>query len=219
MAHNPFTPQFQALPNAIPIFPLSGALLLPGTQLPLNIFEPRYLNMVFDVLGDHRLIGMVQPQPTAFHRTKPDVMHTGCAGRISSFSETSDGCLLIVLSGVCRFDVGDELPTTRGYRVVVPDWSHYGNDYRYRETQIRDRRLLLSRLRIYCDIHRLEVAWNVLEGMGDGDLVNFMAVQLPLEDEDKQSLLEAQDLPQRARLLMGMLEPAHHCDRRHGGLH
>lgn len=219
MAHNPFTPQFQALPTTLPIFPLSGAVLLPGTQIPLNIFEPRYLNMVFDVLGEHRLIGMVQPQTATLHRSKPEVMKTGCAGRISSFSEAADGCLLIVLSGVCRFDLGEELPSTRGYRVVMADWSLYEDDYTGHLAQVNERRLLTSRLRIYCDTHRLEIAWNVLERMSDGDLVNFLAVQLPLEDEDKQLLLEAHDLHQRARLLMGMLEPAHHCDKRRGGLH
>lgn len=219
MARNPFTLRFDALPRTLPVFPLPGAVVLPGTQLPLNIFEPRYLNMVFDVLGDHRLIGMVQPQPASLHSSKPELMATGCAGRISSFSETADGRVLIVLSGVCRFDLGEEIPTTRGYRRVVADWSPYQDDHAVHQARLAERRLLLSRLRIYCDTHRLEVAWNALERMGDGDVVNFLATQLPLEDRDKQTLLEAPDLCSRARLLMGMLEPAHRCERRPGGLH
>lgn len=219
MARSPFTPRFDALPRTLPIFPLPGAVVLPGTQLPLNIFEPRYLNMVFDVLGEQRLIGMVQPKPDEIHSRKPEVMTTGCAGRISSFSETADGCLLIVLSGVCRFDIGEEIPTTRGYRKVVVDWSRYRDDYASAQAQLAERRLLLSRLRVFCDTHSLDVAWNALERMGDGDVVNFLATQLPLEDEDKQVLLEAPDILARARLLMGMLEPAHRCEKRPGGLH
>lgn len=219
MARSPFTPCFEALPRTLPIFPLPGAVVLPGTQLPLNIFEPRYLNMIFDVLGEQRLIGMVQPQPNSLHSRTPEVMTTGCAGRISSFSETNDGRLLIVLSGVCRFDIVEEIPTTRGYRKVVADWSRYQGDYKNDPSPLTERRLLLSRLRVYSDTHQLEVAWNALERMDDATMVNFLASQLPLEDEDKQLLLEAMDLGSRARLLMGMLEPAHHRDKRPGSLH
>ncbi|KAA3629815.1 MAG: peptidase S16 [Proteobacteria bacterium] len=219
MTRSHFTNPFDALPNTLPIFPLPGAVLLPGTQLPFNIFEPRYLNMVFDVLGEHRLIGMVQPKPASLHSRKPEVMGTGCAGRISSYCETADGRLLIALSGVCRFDVGEEIPTTRGYRKVVADWSHYQGDYAIEQAKLTERRLLLSRLRIFCDTHRMEIAWNALERMGDGGMVNFLATQLPLEDGDKQVLLEAPDIAARARLLMGMLEPAHRREKRPGRLH
>ncbi len=135
--HNPFEPSFERLPDTLPIFPLSGVLLLPGGKLPLNIFEPRYLAMIFDSLAGHRMIGMVQPvQPGGFAGDgmpgddgKPKVHQVGCAGRIVSFNETEDGRLLLALSGVCRFQIGRELdPAQGGYRRVSALFSPYRTD-------------------------------------------------------------------------------------------
>lgn len=120
----PFDPEFSDLPDIMPVFPLSGALLLPRGHLPLNIFEPRYINMVSDALGQNRIIGMIQPRPDVndayFMDTEhPKIFSTGCAGRITAFSETDDGRFLITLTGVCRFNVIEELPeNTGGYRRV-----------------------------------------------------------------------------------------------------
>lgn len=220
MKKNRFTPAFDELPASIPIFPLNGAVVLPGTQLPLNIFEPRYVNMVLDVLGEHRMIGMVQPNPADRYASKPEIYPVGCAGRITSFSETSDGRLLIVLTGVCRFGVVEEIPTTRGYRRAVVNWTPFARDYHRDEEQLKARKLLESQVKVYCETHQLEVAWDVLDKLRDADFVNFLATQLPDKDSEKQSLLEAMDLETRAQLLMGILSPSHNADvKPHGPLH
>ena len=141
----PFTPNIEDLPSVISLFPLSGAVVLPHGQLPLNIFEPRYLSMVFDALAGSRLVGMVQP----LHGEKgncPDLHRTGCAGRIVSFSETRDGRVLLVLSGVSRFDVEDELELYHGYRRAKVSWSRFIHDLDYEEIEIdRDRLLSLAK--------------------------------------------------------------------------
>ncbi len=205
MPKNPFTLAFDKLPEAFPIFPLAGAIVLPGADLPLNIFEPRYLNMVLDVLGSHRMFGMVQPEETsathAIHRT-------GCAGRITSFSETDDGRLLLVLTGVCRFDIREEIESVNGYRRVVPDWSRFRADYDKAPTDIPERKQLLMLLRRYCSENRIEVAWDELELMRGADLVNILVCRLPLEIADKQALIESVTLAERTQLLRGLLEMA-----------
>src|SRR5438132_12103096 len=117
-----------ALPLVLPIFPLAGVLLLPRGRLPLNIFEPRYLAMTRDALAGERLIGMVQPSDPAASSSNPAVYPIGCAGRITSFSETEDGRFLITLTGTCRFRVREELPLLEGYRRIVPEWSDVGRD-------------------------------------------------------------------------------------------
>src|SRR6185312_13944937 len=117
-----------ALPDVLPIFPLSGALLLPRGRLPLNIFEPRYIAMVETALGNGRLIGMVQPSAPETQEPLPPIYHIGCAGRIVSFSETDDGRFLISLAGVCRFKIAEELPMQYGFRRVRPDWEDFLTD-------------------------------------------------------------------------------------------
>src|SRR5947199_10613594 len=117
-----------ALPSILPIFPLAGVLLLPRGRLPLNIFEPRYLAMTRDALAGERLIGMVQPSDPAASGSNPPVYPTGCAGRITSFSETEDGRFLITLTGTSRFRIREELPRLEGYRRDVPDWREFARD-------------------------------------------------------------------------------------------
>ena len=204
---NPFTPAFDRLPEAFPIFPLAGAVVMPGADLPLNIFEPRYLNMVSDVLGSHRMFGMVQPETSQTAETGA-VHQTGCAGRITSFSETDDGHLLLVLTGVCRFDIKEEIGPVNGYRRIVPDWSRFRSDYEISPQDIPDRKQLLLLLRRYCEMNRIEVAWDELELMRGTDLVNILTRRLPLEVEDKQALIESVTVPERASLLRGLLEMA-----------
>ncbi len=114
MSTHAFALPFDNLPASLPIFPLPHAVAMPGCQLPLNIFEPRYLNMVFDALGEQRLIGMIQPEFSASDEKKPSLYKTGTAGRITFFNETSDGRLMVVLTGVSRFDIREEIPSTAG---------------------------------------------------------------------------------------------------------
>jgi Lon protease-like protein len=151
LSRNPFIVPYEQLPQTLPIFPLPGAIVMPGNELPLNIFEPRYLNMVSDALSTHRMIGMVQPDPDA--RSEHELCRTGCAGRITQYRETSDGRIEMVLSGVCRYDLGEELPTTRGYRLIVPDWSRFSDDYADQEGKLcAEHDLLVQTLKRYLSL-------------------------------------------------------------------
>jgi len=206
MLPNPFTLPFDKLPVSLPIFPLPGTIVMPGAPLPLNIFEPRYLNMVVDALAEDRMIGMVQPDPV--RRGMPHgeaVYRTGTAGRITGFNETRDGRFLIRLTGVCRFDIQEEVPTVRGYRRVVADWSRFAVDYEL-SGRVPERRDMLDRLKRYAATHQLQIEWDALRGLDDLDLVNVLATMLPLGVEDKQAIVESVTLGERARVLSALLE-------------
>ncbi len=197
MKTNPFVTPFDALPETLPIFPLTGALVMPGAELPLNIFEPRYLNMVNDALAGHRMIGMIQPDPAADNDI--DLCRTGCAGRITQYRETSDCRIEMVLSGVCRFDVVEELSTTRGYRLVVPDWSRFADDYLDHDDLPEQRhQQLVESLRRFFDSRGYEADMAMLEKLPSARLVDSLTMALPFSNQEKQMLLETVDA--RARL-------------------
>ena len=204
----PFEPSFTELPRVIPIFPLEGALLLPGGMLPLNIFEPRYLNMSQAALTDEtRTIGMIQPEGDEAG-DRPAVYQTGCAGRIISFSETDDGRILITLSGMCRFNVVEELPLKDGYRRIVADYGRFRNDMRVDATDDIDRARLLAVLKAYLEHEGIEANWKAIEGADDARLVASLAMMCPFRASEKQALLEAPDLAERARVIVTLLEMA-----------
>jgi len=189
MNYNPFIVPYDRLPETLPVFPLPGAIVMPGSELPLNIFEPRYLNMVSDALSTHRMIGMIQPDPNA--RDETELCHTGCAGRITQYRETNDGRIEMVLSGVCRYDLGEELPTTRGYRLIVPDWSRFSDDYADHEDLLRgERDRLIRTLKRYSKLKRLQADWDMIERLSTVKLMNSLSMALPLSGQDKQVLLE-----------------------------
>jgi len=154
---SPFLQAFADLPRELPIFPLSGAVVLPGVQLPLNIFEPRYLNMVAAALAQDHLIGMVQPRADADAAEPPPVHRIGCAGRITSYSETTDGRIVMVLTGLCRFEIVEELPEHDGFRRIRPDWSRFSGDYDLDGGSIGDRERFMGSLRAFCDQRSVEV--------------------------------------------------------------
>ncbi len=208
MTRNPFFPKFSDLPAEIPIFPLPGAVVMPGVQLPLNIFEPRYLNMVFDALAADHLIGMVQPTSETILEEVPEIHRVGCAGRITSYSETSDGRIVMVLTGVCRFQVTKEIEGQRGYRRVSASWERFAADCHGDEERIADRDGFQSSLRAYCTLRSVEVPWDDVKKMGDGDLVNLLCAHLPLSPEDKQALIETIGTSERAALMRGLLDMA-----------
>ncbi|MEL7153106.1 MAG: LON peptidase substrate-binding domain-containing protein [Pseudomonadota bacterium] len=194
------------LPDSIPVFPLPGALVLPRGRLPLNIFEPRYLAMVDDALKtENRLIGMVQPyegdeQPSRLHSI-------GCAGRITSLSETEDGRYLIVLTGVTRFRVVEELDGFMPYRRVSPGWGDFEADLKGpEEVDGWDRDTFLTLLKKYFDIANLSSDW---ESMREADcemLLNSLAMMCPFAVEEKQALLEAPRLSDRAETLTALMQ-------------
>lgn len=208
MIRNPFFPKFSDLPVEIPIFPLAGAVVLPGVQLPLNIFEPRYLNMVTDALASDHLIGMIQPTSETLAEDVPAIHRIGCAGRITSYSETSDGRILLVLSGVCRFQVVSELAGKNGYRRVRANWDRFAVDYQESDSPIPDRKGFLASLKAYCSLRGVEVPWEDVEQMDDKDLTNLLCAHLPLTPEDKQALIETLMTGERAALMRGLLDMA-----------
>ena len=202
--YSPFCQTFEQLPETVPVFPLTSAVILPGGNLPLNVFEPRYLNMTQDALKSHQLIGMIQPRDES---SRPELYSTGCAGRIYRYLETDDGRLEVVLRGVCRFKVLEELQTTRGYRLVMPDWSGFAKDFEEAmEPEKLDRTQFHSALKTYLESKQMQADWKTLDKLGSEELVNNLVSVLPLSVADKQILLEADTLPQRLRAFTAVLE-------------
>lgn len=205
MASNPFTLPFERLPSSLPIFPLPDAIVMPRCQLPLNIFEQRYLDMVLDALGSERLIGMVQPDSSS--GDEDAVYRTGTAGRIVSFNETSDGRLLIVLTGVCRFDIVEEIPTERAYRRVLADWTRFQRDYETPNESVGyDRLRLMALLREYFQRKGFETNWTNLEQVPVPLLANVLAGQLPFNPPERQALVETAAPEDIVAKLINLLE-------------
>mgnify|MGYP001274616044 CR=1 FL=1 len=198
-----FHPKFDELPETLPIFPLPGAVVLPHSALPLNIFEPRYLEMVRDALTEPcRLIGMVQPQVE--QEDAETVFSVGCAGRVSAFQETDDGRYMIQLTGVCRFLIRDELSTERGYRRFRVDWSAYAADLAAPDAVV-DLVSLKSALASYIEKNQLSLSWEAVDELGGEELTNALTQSLPFGVEDKQLLLEAPSLDDRVAVLTALL--------------
>ncbi|HYC03338.1 MAG TPA: LON peptidase substrate-binding domain-containing protein [Azospirillaceae bacterium] len=213
MSRNPFDPTFDQLPPSIPVFPLTGVLLLPRGRLPLNIFEPRYLAMVQDALAADRMIGMVQPTEQERPGHPPRLYGVGCAGRITSFAETEDGRFVLTLTGVARFRTGDEIPTMRGYRRVAPDWSAFRADLEDAGPAELDRDRLGRALKSYFRQQGIQVEWEAIEKTPDERLVTSLAMICPFEPPEKQALLETPDLAERSKMLLALIEMAvHECD-------
>ena len=209
-----FHPHLEQLPAEIAVFPLSGALLLPGGRLPLNIFEPRYLAMTLDSLAVGRMFGMIQPEPGAARgATGPGLYRIGCLGRVSSFAETEDGRLLITLSGVIRFRVAEELELRRGYRRVRADYAGFEADLEDGERPAAiDRAALLGALRPFFTARGIEANWEAIEQTSDDMLVLTLAMVCPFEVREKQALLEAETPEARAAMLIALLRIGAHPD-------
>ncbi len=207
------------LPESFPVFPLTGALLLPRGRLPLNIFEPRYKAMVEDALGARRLMAMIQPDPARERGAHGPVLYdVGCLGRISSFSETDDGRYLITLTGIARFRVAEELPMRRGYRRVRAAWGEYpARDLVQPEPGGFDRAALLAALRGFFSNRGIQANWDAVEKMSDDGLLTTLAMVCPFEPAEKQVLLEAPDAAARARDLLALLLIGAHGDQEDHG--
>ena len=209
MTGNPFDPAFEELPATIPVFPLTGVLLLPRGKLPLNIFEPRYLNMTLDAMGTAcRMIGMVQPSDSESRGKNPELYRVGCAGRITSFNESEDGRLLVTLSGICRFKIGEELDLHRGYRQVKADWSAFADDLTEEPSVTIDRARLLQGLRDFFKMQGITANWDAIEQSPDERLVTSLAMVCPFAPIEKQALLEASGTADRAAQMIAMIEMA-----------
>ncbi len=193
------------LPDILPVFPLSGVLLFPRWSLPLNIFEPRYLNMIDDAMAGHRLIGMIQSQGD--DRVQPSLVKTGCAGRITSYSETDDGRYLISLTGICRFGVEEELGVETPYRQIRPDWQTFATDLATPpDNSLPDRLMLVNSLKRYTQINSMEVDWEAVEHAPMETLINALCAGCPFGTLEKQALLEAPSVSDRAQTLITLLD-------------
>lgn len=195
------------LPDTIPVFPLTGALLLPGGQLPLNIFEPRYLEMIHDSLRGEKIIGMIQPALNSTHNPddpKP-LSKVGCLGRISTFQETGDGRLHISLSGICRFNVIEEISVNTGYRqckikIIEDDLADLseGDDV--------DRDAVLNAFRNYLTANNMDADWETVDKADTETLITALCMMSPYDPAEKQALLEAPTLKDRADTLIAISE-------------
>ncbi len=197
------------LPKVIPVFPLPGALLLPRGQMPLNIFEPRYLQMVDDALRDgHRLIGMIQPDVTHSHSNeRPALFKVGCVGRITQLAESGDSRYILELTGVARFKVIEEQTVLTPYRQCRVDYSGFIDDFTARKGEDDvDRPALLKALTQFLKANQLKVDWEGIESAPNEALVNALAMMSPYGPAEKQALLEAPNLKTRAEILIAVTE-------------
>lgn len=206
MAKNPYAPRFDELPEILSVFPLTGVLLLPHGQLPLNIFEPRYLAMIEDAIAGNRLIGMIQPRESDDNNNNPALYTKGCAGKITEFSETPDGRYIISLTGICRFHVTQELDTLTPYRRVKPDWHAFEDDLDEKTCLGVDRDKLRAQLEAYFDKEGMSCDFSKFSTIDDGKLMTCLAMVCPFDAREKQALLEETCCVKRAEIFMAMLE-------------
>ena len=197
--------KIEEIPSKISIFPLNGALLLPRSQLPLNIFEPRYLEMIDNSISSDRLIGMIQTQES----NENQLYSIGCLGKITSFTELSDSRFIITLNGICRYKVTQELDTLTPYRQVKVSYEDFENDLTPGFNQDKaDRDKLLDVLKRYLEKNNLQIDWEAVKGSPTETLVNSLCSLSPYSAEEKQALLEAEDIQKRNELLIAMTEMA-----------
>jgi Lon protease-like protein len=199
------------VPQRIPVFPLAKAILLPRAPLPLHVFEPRYLQMVDDVMSTSRMLGMVQPaggeeEESPASRTAP-LRKVGCAGRITSYQELDDGRLLVSLTGIARFEVVEEVELAKPYRVCTVSYERFLGDFvASTEEDEVDRERLIEVLKAYFQARELKADWTAIAKTPDETLVNWLAMVSPYGSEEKQALLEAADLKARADMLVALAE-------------
>ena len=200
------------VPAIVPVFPLAGALLLPRAELPLNIFEPRYLAMIDDALAGHRLIAMIQPDDGSDESDEdsdavPSLFKVGCLGRLTQFAETDDGRYLVTLTGVCRFRIAEELVVDTPYRQCRIDASDFAVDFEESAgEEAVDRSALLTALAAFLEANKLEVDWEGIRQASTETLVNALSVMSPYGTLEKQALLEAEDLKARADMLVAITQ-------------
>lgn len=197
------------LPETIPVFPLPGALLLPRGQMPLNIFEPRYLAMVDDALTSrHRLIGMIMPDAAnPGPETRPNLYKVGCVGRITQMAETGDGRYLLQLTGIARFRIAEELTVATAYRQCRVTYAPFASDFIARKGEEEvDREAVLKALSDFLNANNLKTDWDGIESAPNEALVNALAMMSPYGSAEKQAMLEAPDLKTRAEILVAVTE-------------
>jgi hypothetical protein len=197
---------YSDLPHSLPLFPLTGTVLLPRGQLPLNIFEPRYLEMVDYALSGDRLIGMIQPTENEETHLKPKLSQVGCAGKIIAFQETTDNRYLITLQGICRFRLSGEMDTATPWRAGLCDFAAFAGDLAQGPEMDLPRERLLAALKAYLTNRDMQADWKSVLTAPAEALVNALAMMCPFDPAEKQALLEANSCEERASTLMALLE-------------
>jgi Lon protease-like protein len=197
---------YSDLPASLPLFPLTGAVLLPRGQLPLNIFEPRYLEMVDYALQGDRLIGMIQPTENEEKVLRPALSQVGCAGKITSFRETDDNRYLITLGGLCRFRLTGEMQSATAWRAGFCDFAPFAGDLAQHGDEDFPRERLLAALKNYLSTRDMKADWKSVMTAPSEALVNALAMMCPFDPAEKQALLEAASFQERASTLMALLE-------------
>ena len=194
------------LPNIIPVFPLSNFIIFPETTVPLNIFEPRYIQMVDDAMKGERIIGMVQPKNSS--QSIPALYDIGCAGKIKSFNETEDGRYLIVLVGIARFKITKELANKKLYRECEVNFGEFSNDINFEKEDIKfsDLELIFKNLKSLFNKHDYIINWKELEKQSLNQTINILSMSSPFSLEEKQALLETIDLKERKQKLEKILK-------------
>ena len=200
------------LPKQIPVFPLRAVILLPRATLPLNLFEPRYLQMIEDVVAGNRIIGIVQPERAVGDEDSPTgktigLRRVGCAGRVTAFQELDDGRVVITLTGICRFNIDQEIDTRDPYRTCAVDYQSFADDFKQGagEDEV-NREKLLHVLKRYLESHQFRADWKAIGSAPSEHLVNSLSIISPYSAEEKQALLEAPDLKARAEVLVALAE-------------
>ena len=190
------------LPSIIPIFPLSNFIIFPNTTVPLNIFEPRYIQMINDSMKSHRMIGMIQPKSLT-NPKKTELFKVGCLGKISSFNETDDGRYIVVLSGITRFNIVEEIKNAKLFREFKIDYKGFEKDIDYQEESINfsDVNLIFNDLKNIFEKQGYIINWNELKKQSLNQTINTLSMASPFSKEEKQMLLEAKDLVSRKKKL------------------
>lgn len=197
-----------ALPSLLPVFPLSSVLLLPGCRLPLNIFEPRYVQMFEEAAAGDGMIGMIQPLEVDDGEGGEGLQRIGCAGRILQMQQSGPGRYAVALAGVCRFEVIREIASDRLYRIIEPSWTRFLRDLEDPSRARVDREELIANVRAYFDVRGLEANWSTIDDSDDEELVNALSMVCPFVPTDKQLLLEASDITQRGKLVIALMNMA-----------
>ena len=195
------------LPNTIPIFPLSNFIIFPKTTVPLNIFEPRYVDMINDSMKSNKLIGMIQPKKPSDDLTSPILHNIGCLGKITSFKETEDGRYLIELKGLIRFELIKEIATTTKYREYEVDFKRFDHDLDEKKEELKfsDLELIFKDLKVLFEKRGFIINWKELEKQSLDETINALAMASPFSLEEKQILLEAENLSIRKKKIAEIL--------------
>ncbi len=195
------------LPNKIPVFPLSNFIIFPKTTVPLNIFEPRYIDMINDSMKSNKLIGMIQPKTSNIKQTKPELHEVGCLGKITSFRETEDGRFLIEIKGLIRFRKITELNTEKKYRVLEVNFKNFYQDLEDKKENLKfsDLELIFKDLKSLFEKRGFIINWKALEKQSLDETINALAMASPFSLEEKQVLLEAQNLDNRREKISQIL--------------